>query len=758
MARTLWSTSITRENRMNSESVFTTTVGRHQLTVATGKLAEQAGGAVTLRVGDSVLLATATMSKNIREGLDFFPLSVDFEEKMYAAGRIPGGFFRREGKPTTEAVLTSRLTDRPLRPLFPDGMRNEVQVIVTTLSSDSVHLLDIMSVNAASAALTISDVPWNGPIGAVRVGYIDGQFVADPTVEEMANSQLDLRMAGSRDAIIMVEASANEVPEELMVRALAFGHQALQPIITLLDEMRAAVGKAKREPTIVVSDPTLVETTKGRIAGRIADTIAQTTEREERNEALDTLRDEVVDSFLAEDEATDPKAVREIFADEIKKAVRQRILYEGIRPDGRDYTTIRPLSSEVGLSPRAHGSGLFQRGQTQVLSIVALGTPREAQKLDGLSPEDSRRYMHHYNFPPFSTGETWPMRGPRRREIGHGALAENALLPMIPSEAEFPYTIRVVSEVLSSNGSTSQASVCASSLALMDCGVPIKRPVAGVAMGLVTDGTKFAVLTDIQGLEDHLGDMDFKVAGTSQGITALQMDIKISGLDMGIMSQALEQAHTGRMQILDSMLATIAAPRQELSKFAPRMLTIKVDPEKIGAIIGKGGATIRGLEEEFEVSVDIQDDGTVFVAGVDGLKAEAALERIHALSHDPEPGEMFTGKVVRITDFGVFVELTPGQDGMVHISQLATEHLQRVEDAVQMGDELMVMVTDVSSEGKIRLSRRAVLEGWSLDEARAQDSARKSSGGPRGGNGGDRRGGDRGGDRRGGSGGGRPRR
>ncbi|MBP6787379.1 MAG: polyribonucleotide nucleotidyltransferase [Candidatus Promineofilum sp.] len=735
---------------MNSESVFTTTVGRHQLTIATGKLAEQAGGAITLRVGDSLLLATATMSKNIREGLDFFPLSVDFEEKMYAAGRIPGGFFRREGKPTTEAVLTSRLTDRPLRPLFPDGMRNEVQVIVTTLSSDSIHLLDIMSVNAASAALTISDVPWNGPIGAVRVGYIDGQFVADPTVEEMAESQLDLRMAGSRDAIIMVEASANEVPEEMMVRALAFGHEALQPIITLLDEMRAAVGKEKREPTIVTSDPTLAETTKGRIAGRIAGVIAQTTEREERNEALDALRDEVVDSFLTDDETTDPKAVREVFADEIKKAVRQRILYEGIRPDGRDYTTIRPLSSEVGLSPRAHGSGLFQRGQTQVLSIVALGTPREAQKLDGLSPEDSRRYMHHYNFPPFSTGETWPMRGPRRREIGHGALAENALLPMIPSEAEFPYTIRVVSEVLSSNGSTSQASVCASSLALMDCGVPIKRPVAGVAMGLVTDGTKFAILSDIQGLEDHLGDMDFKVAGTSEGITALQMDIKISGLDMNIMSQALEQAHVGRMQILDSMLATIAAPRTELSKFAPRMLTIKVDPEKIGAIIGKGGATIRGLEEEFEVSVDIQDDGTVFVAGVDGLKAEAALERIHALSHDPEPGEVFTGKVVRITDFGVFVELTPGQDGMVHISQLATEHLQKVEDAVRMGDEVMVMVTDVSSEGKIRLSRRAVLEGWSLDEARAQDSARKSSSGPRGN--GDRRGGDRGGDRRGGGG------
>lgn len=732
---------------MLNDTVFTTTVGSHEMIIATGKLAEQAGGAVTLRVGDSMLLATATMSKSIREGLDFFPLSVDFEEKMYAAGRIPGGFFRREGRPTTEAILTSRLTDRPLRPLFPEGMRNEVQVIVTTLSSDGVNYLDIMSVNAASAALTVSDVPWNGPVGAVRVGLIDGQFVVDPTTEEMVNSTLDLRLAGTRDAIIMVEAAANEVPEELMVEALEFGHQAIQPIIDLLEEMRAAVGKPKREPQIQASNPDLVSATKQRIGDRIVDIIAEYTEREERNEALDVLRNEIVDGYIAEDELVDPKAVREIFADELKKAVRNRILYEGIRPDGRDYKTIRPLSSEVGISPRAHGSGLFQRGQTQVLSIVALGTPREAQKLDGLSPEDSRRYMHHYNFPPFSTGETWPMRGPRRREIGHGALAENALLPMIPSEEEFPYTIRVVSEVLSSNGSTSQASVCASSLALMDCGVPIKRPVAGVAMGLISDGQKYAILTDIQGVEDHLGDMDFKVAGTSEGITALQMDIKISGLSMAIMSEALAQAHAGRLEILESMLKVMPAPRKELSLYAPRMLTIKINPEKIGAIIGKGGATIRGLEEEFEVSVDVQEDGTIFVAGVDGLKAEAALDRIHTLSHDPEPGEIFTGKVVRITDFGAFVELTPGLDGMVHISQLSSEHLQRVEDAIRMGDEIMVMVTEVSSEGKIRLSRRAVLEGWSLEEARAQDAVRKSSG-PRsngGGRGGDRRDRDRGG-------------
>jgi polyribonucleotide nucleotidyltransferase len=715
---------------MLEENTFSTVVGGHEIIVATGKFAEQAGGAVTLRVGDSMLLATATMSKNVREGLDFFPLSVDFEEKMYAAGRIPGSFYRREGKPTTEAILTSRLTDRPLRPLFPDGMRNEVQVIVTTLSSDSIHHLDIMSVNAASAALTISDVPWNGPVAAVRVGYINGELVVNPTIPEMANSLLDLRLAGSRDAIIMVEAAANEVDEALMVEALAFGHEAMRPFIALQDEMRAAVGKPKLEIEFEGHDPALAERVKERLGGRIEQIIATYTDREGRNEAMDVLREEVVNGFMEEDETIDPKAVRMIIADTLKYAVRNRILYEGIRPDGRDYTAIRELASGVGISPRAHGSGLFQRGQTQVLSLVALGTPREAQKLDGLYPEDSSRYMHHYNMPPFSTGETWPLRGPRRREIGHGALAENALRPMIPPEEEFPYTIRVVSEVLSSNGSTSQASVCASSLALMDCGVPIRRPVAGVAMGLVSDGAKYAILTDIQGLEDHLGDMDFKVAGTSEGITALQMDIKISGLSREIMAEALAQAHAGRLEILDHMRQTLAEPRNELSPFAPRMLTLKINPDKIGAVIGKGGANIRSLEETYEVAIDIQDDGTIFVAGVDGVKAEAAVERITMLTTEPEPGQVFTGKVVRITDFGAFVELLPGLDGMVHISQLSQEHLRTVEDAVKMGDEVMVMVTDVSDEGKIRLSRRAVLEGWSLEEARAQDAVRKGGGGP----------------------------
>ena len=732
---------------MLPEYTFTTTVGNKEIIFATGKLAEQAGGAVTARIGDCMVLATTTMSKNVREGLDFFPLSVDFEEKMYAAGRIPGGFFRREGRPTTEAILTSRLIDRPLRPLFPDGMRNEVQVIVTTLSSDSIYHLDILAVNAASAAMTISDIPWNGPIGAIRVGYVNGELVASPTIPQMADSILDLRIAASKDAIIMVEAGADEVSEELLVEALAFGHEAIQSLIAVQEEMRDQLGKEKREVVFAESDLELEAAVKARLGNRIPELLATNTDRYDRNDAMDALREELVDSFLAEDEGVDRKAIREVIGNELKKAVRARILYDGIRPDGRNYTTIRELSSEVGISPRAHGSGLFRRGQTQVLSLVSLGTPREAQKLEGLYPEDSRRYMHHYNFPPFSTGETWTLRGPKRREIGHGALAERALLPMIPSEQEFPYTIRVVSEVLSSNGSTSQASVCASSLALLDCGVPLKKPVAGVAMGLVSDGEKFAVLTDIQGMEDHLGDMDFKVAGTVDGITALQMDIKISGLSQELMAQALEQARVGRLEIMDSMMATISAPREKMSPFAPRMLSVSIDPEKIGAVIGKGGSTIRSLEETYEVSVDIQEDGTVFVAGVDGAKAEAAIERIKTLVKVPVIGEIFTGKIVRVTDFGVFVEYAPGVDGMCHISQLSTEHIRSVEDAVQMGDEIMVMITDVSSEGKIRLSRQAVMEGWTLEEARENDKPR--SGGNRSSSGGrGRDGGGRGRDRR----------
>lgn len=725
-----------------NETTFSAEVDGKTFTAATGRLASLAGGAVTLRVGDSVILATATMSKGVREGLDFFPLSVDFEEKMYAAGKIPGSFFRREGRPSTEAVLTARLTDRPLRPLFPDGMRNEVQIIANPLSSDEINNLDILVVNAASAALHISDIPWNGPIGAVRVGIVDGEFVANPDNDDMENSDLDLRIAASRDAIIMVEAGANELPEDRLLEALAFGHEMIQPLIKMQEEMREAVGKEKREVELVSTDDELTQAVKARINGRVRSTVAAHTDRFERSEALDELREEITESFLAEDEEADTKAIFGIFSKEVKQAIRDRILNEGIRPDGRDLTTIRELSSAVGISPRAHGSGLFQRGETQVLSLATFGTPREAQTLDGLFPGETRRYMHHYNFPPFSTGETWFLRGPKRREIGHGALAETALRPVIPAEDEFPYSIRVVSEVLASNGSTSQASVCASTLALMDGGVPIRRPVAGVAMGLISDGERFAVLSDIQGLEDHIGDMDFKVAGTSKGITALQMDIKISGLSKELMAQALEQAYNGRIEILNSMTAVISEPRAEMSPFAPRMLTVKINPEKIGAVIGKGGANIRAMEEQFEVSVDIQEDGTIFIAGVDGAKAEQAVKHVDNITKEAEAGQIYTGKVVRVTDFGAFVEFLPGQDGMVHISQIATEHIKNVEEAIKVGDEVMVMVTDITPDGKIRLSRRAVLEGWDLEEARANDKP-KSGGGGRNRRGGDRRGGDR---------------
>ena len=732
---------------MYSEKSFTCRIGNEEITVSTGKLAGQAGGAVTIQAGDCMLLSTATMSKSVREGLDFFPLSVDFEEKMYAGGRIPGGYFKREGRPTTEAVLISRLTDRPLRPLFPKGMRNEVQIITSTLSADGVHHLDIMAVNAASAALHISNTPWAGPIGAVRVGYIDGEFVANPTIPEMENSKLDLRLAGTKDAIIMVEAGADEVKESVLVDALDFGHQAMQPFIAMVEQMRAEVGKEKDEVVLSSVDEELETAVKDRIGSRIGDIIASTTDRYERNDEMGELREEIVNDFFEMDETTDLKSVREVITSVQKKAIRDRILYEGIRPDGRDYTTVRPLSSEIGIVPLTHGSGLFKRGETQVLSLATLGTPREAQKIEGLNGNTTLRYMHHYNFPPFSTGETWFLRGPKRREIGHGALAENALRPMIPSEEEFPYTIRVVSEVLSSNGSTSQASVCASTLALMDCGVPIKRPVAGVAMGLVTDGEKFAVLTDIQGMEDHLGDMDFKVAGTSEGITALQMDIKIAGLTKELMAQALEQAHAGRMHILANMLETIAEPRSELNENAPRMLSVKIDPEKIGAVIGKGGATIRSLEETFEVSIDIQEDGTIFVAGVDGPKAEMAVKQIDAMTKSPEPGTIYPGKVVRITDFGAFIEFLPGTDGLVHISQISADHVKRVEDALQLGDEVMVMVTDVTPDGKVRLSRKAVLEGYTLEEAREDDKPKPR---PSGGRGRDNRGRDNRGGRSGG--------
>jgi len=743
--------------------IYTAQVGGRTITIETGKLAGQAGGAVTLRLGDSIVFAAATMG-GVREGIDFFPLSVDYEERMYAGGRIPGSFFRREGKPSDEAILISRLIDRPLRPLFPKNMRNEVQVICFSLSADKDNPLDILAVNAASAALMISDIPWGGPIGAVRVGRINGEFIINPTFDQKEQSDLDLRIAGTREAILMVECGADIIPEDVMVEALMFGHQALQPLIDVQEKMSAEIGKPKREVTIETLDESLVERMRQRVAAEIEARLDAPHTKSELNESLDELRETVVAEFTAEDE-TLTKAATEAFDQVLKEVVRNRILNRGIRPDGRTPTEIRPIWCEVDVSPRAHGSGLFTRGETQVLTLATLGTPKEAQELDNLTPIETKRYMHHYNFPPYSTGEVKPLRGQSRREIGHGALAERALVPVIPPEKEFPYTLRLVSEVLSSNGSTSMASVCGSTLALMDTGVPIKAPVAGVAMGLIKEGDRFQILTDIQGMEDHLGDMDFKVAGTREGITALQMDIKIKGITAELMTQALEQARQARLFILDKMLEVIPAPRPSLKPHAPRITIIQVPVDKIGAIIGPGGKIIRAIQEETNTKIDIDDDGTVYIAATDGIGESSARERIESLIEIPQVGRIYTGKVVRVTDFGAFVEILPNVDGMVHISQLDSERVASVQDVVDVGDEITVMVTGIDESGKIRLSRQAVLEGWSLEEAQANDrngrsGGRPSGGRPSGGNrpsgggrpgGGERRGGgDRGFDNRGG--------
>ena len=712
------------------KKTFTATLGEHVITLETGLLAQQAGGSVSIRCGDTLLLTTATMSAQERPGITFFPLTVDFDERLYAAGRIPGSFFRREGRPPEHAILMARLTDRPLRPLFPKDMRNDVQVIIMPLSQDKLHQSDILGIISASAALTISDTPFAGPVGAARVGYIDGEFVINPTVAQMENSILDLRLAGTAEAILMVEAGSKEVSEEIMLEALRLGHEAMQGVIAVQEEMRQAIGKPKRDYNSYVLPEGLVEKVRERVQDKLASAVFESPDQTSRRMALAAIAKE-----LGEDlgEEHDVKTVRTALDQVEKDLVRRRTLDEGVRVDGRDSTTIRSLSADTDLLPGTHGSGLFTRGATQVLAVATLGTPREEQTLDDLSPEESKRYIHHYNFPPFSVGETWPLRGPRRRAIGHGALAERALLPVVPGHDDFPYTIRVVSEVLASNGSTSMASVCASSLALMDTGVPIKSPVAGIAMGLMMEDGKYQILTDILGAEDHLGDMDFKVAGTREGITALQMDIKIKGVSGEIMTEALERAREARMEILDVMEEAMPAPRPELSPNAPRMLILHVTPDKLGAVIGSGGKTVRSIQDEFGVQVDIQDDGTIYVASVDGPSAEQAQERIEQLTTDPTIGEIFTGRVVRITDFGAFVEFVPGVDGLVHISQLSDRQIPTVRDAVDLNDEIMVMITDVSSEGKIRLSRRAVLEGWTIEEARANDKPRSGPrrGGPR---------------------------
>jgi len=727
---------------MLGERQYEVEIDGKTITIETGGFAGQAGGAVTVRQGDSVLLATATMSRTPREGIDFFPLTVDYEERMYAGGKIPGSFFRREGRPSEVAILTARLTDRPIRPLFPKDMRNDVQVILYAISSDAETPMDVLGILGASAALTVSNVPFGGPVAALRVAIEDEKFIFNPTYQQTEMSPLDLRVAGTADAILMVEAGADEVDEDTMVSAIKAAHDTMQALIELQNKMREDVGKEKSDYPPFGLQEGVAEAVQSKLGGRLDEILSQPRQQTELYDAIDGLRDDLVDSLAGEDAETpfEKRDVKNAFEDIYKQKVREKILGGEKRLDGRDSSEIRPLSAKVDLSPRAHGSGMFTRGATQVLTLATLGTPRERQELDNLSPKDEKRYIHHYNFPPFSTGETRFLRGASRREIGHGALAERALIPVLPPPEEFPYTMRLVSEVLSSNGSTSMASVCGSTLALMDTGVPIRQPVAGIAMGLVKEGERYTILTDIQGIEDHLGDMDFKVAGTRQGITALQMDIKIKGITPEIMSRALAQAKDARFTILKTIEATIAEPRAELKAHAPRMTVLHIDPDKIGAIIGSGGKTIRSIQDSTGTRVDIEDDGTVFIASPDGPGADLAREMIDRLTEEAELGHIYTGRVVRTTDFGAFVEILPNVDGLVHISQLDSEHIDKVEDVAKVGDEITVMVTNIDADGKIRLSRQAVLEGWTPEEAREKDSGvkrsrgRRTGGGGRGGN------------------------
>ncbi|MFQ3660963.1 MAG: polyribonucleotide nucleotidyltransferase [Chloroflexaceae bacterium] len=722
---------------MTERQVFSVSaeIAGRTLTLEAGKFAEQADGAVTVRYGDTMLLATVVGAREAREGADFFPLTVDYEEKMYAAGKIPGNFFKRESRPTTTAILISRLTDRPLRPLFPRGYTNEVQVIVTTFSIDMVNDPSPLAIIGASAALAVSDIPFLGPVGGVQMGMIDGQLVVNPPMADMARSTLDLMVAGTKEAVLMVEAGANELSEEDMLRAVQEGHAVCRQLCELQEELVRLCGKPKREFVPPATDTSLQDAVSAWLGYRLRDAVRSPI-KQEREARTSALKGETVAHFTADEpEEEIPARAREVtrvFESLLKEEVRRAILDEGIRVDGRALDEVRPISVEVGVIPRVHGSALFTRGQTQVLTITTLGSPGEEQRLDDLGIETTKRYIHHYNFPPFSTGEVRRLGAPRRRDIGHGALAERSLYAVLPPQEEFPYTMRLVSEVLSSNGSSSMASVCGSSLSLMDAGVPIRAAVAGVAMGLITgENGQYRVLTDIQGLEDALGDMDFKVAGTAKGVTGLQMDIKTTGITFEIMREAFAQARAGRLFILEKMNQVISAPRQELSNYAPRIITLQIPVDKIGALIGPGGKTIRGIVDATGAQVDVEDDGRVFITTADGEAARQAVAMVEALTREAKVGDIFLGRVVSIKPFGAFVNILPGKDGMVHVSELAEQRVENVEDVVQLGDEINVMVIDIDpSTGKISLSRRAVLTGESPEDRKAAGAAPRS-GGPR---------------------------
>ncbi|MED3724956.1 polyribonucleotide nucleotidyltransferase [Priestia filamentosa] len=698
---------------------FSIELAGRKLTVEVGQLAKQANGAALVRYGDTVILSTATASKEPKD-VDFFPLTVNYEERLYAVGKIPGGFIKREGRPSEKAILTSRLIDRPIRPLFADGFRNEVQVISIVMSVEQNCSSEVAAMFGSSLSLSVSDIPFEGPIAGVIVGRIDGEFVLNPTVEELEKSDIELTVAGTKDAINMVEAGANEVPEEIMLEAIMFGHEHIKTLVAFQEEIVAAVGKEKMEVKLHTLDEELQEEVRELAEADLIPAI-QVQEKHAREEAITAVKNSVIEKFEEKeaDESTISQ-VKEILSKMVKTEVRRLITEEKVRPDGRNVDEIRPLSSEVSKLPRTHGSGLFTRGQTQALSICTLGALGDVQILDGLGIEESKRFMHHYNFPSFSVGETRPIRGPGRREIGHGALGERALEPVIPSEKDFPYTIRLVSEVLESNGSTSQASICASTLAMMDAGVPIKAPVAGIAMGLIKSGEHYSVLTDIQGMEDHLGDMDFKVAGTAKGVTALQMDIKIEGLSREILEEALEQAKHGRMQILEHMLSTIEDPRQNLSRYAPKILTMTINPDKIRDVIGPSGKQINKIIEETGVKIDIEQDGTIFISSTEEEMNSNAKKIIEDLVREVEKGQTYLGKVKRIEKFGAFVELFPGKDGLVHISEIAEERIGKVEDVLAIGDEILVRVIEIDKQGRVNLSRKVILREEKEKEKEAQ--------------------------------------
>ncbi|WP_341284439.1 polyribonucleotide nucleotidyltransferase [Priestia megaterium] len=701
--------------------VFSVDLAGRKLEVEVGQLAKQANGAALIRYGDTVVLSTATASKEPKN-VDFFPLTVNYEERLYAVGKIPGGFIKREGRPSEKAILASRLIDRPIRPLFADGFRNEVQVVSVVMSVDQNCSSEIAAMFGSSLALSVSDIPFEGPIAGVIVGRVDNEFVVNPTVDELEKSDIHLTVAGTKDAINMVEAGADEVPEEVMLEAIMFGHEQIKKLIAFQEEIVAAVGKEKVEVELYTVDADLERQVR-EIAEGDMNRAVQVQEKHARENAIKEVKSAVAAKFEEQDvEEEVLNQVNEILSKLVKSEVRRLITEEKVRPDGRSIDEIRPLSSETNLLPRTHGSGLFTRGQTQALSICTLGALGDVQILDGLSVEESKRFMHHYNFPSFSVGETRPMRGPGRREIGHGALGERALEPVIPNEKDFPYTIRLVSEVLESNGSTSQASICASTLAMMDAGVPIKAPVAGIAMGLIKSGEHYSILTDIQGMEDHLGDMDFKVAGTENGVTALQMDIKIDGLSREILDEALQQAKKGRMQILNHMMSTIATPRQELSQYAPKILTMAINPDKIRDVIGPSGKQINKIIEETGVKIDIEQDGTIFISSIDQPMNEKAKKIIEDLVREVEVGQMYLGKVKRIEKFGAFVEIFSGKDGLVHISELAEERIGKVEDVVSIGDEILVKVMEIDKQGRVNLSRKAILKEQKEKEEKAKEA------------------------------------